>query len=215
MSFFKKLFGLGGDDEPKARRISHPRDLRAGDIIKFQYLDQSEISGKQFEVSQVNTYIYGDLCYPEIVLKDTTGVLLYLMVEEEDGEEYLAISKKIDKAKIRDLIPENVLQAVRSQASNIDLSIKSKLSGFDDWLSTHYKCVDSNVKGSYLRGDARDLSDEQIARREYFNSHIFEDSNGDYAIEIEAYKTGEIEASATIYKEIRDIEEMWPNSDQE
>jgi hypothetical protein len=211
MSFFKSLFG-SGDNEPKARRLSHPRDLRAGDIIKFRYIDQSDVSGKEFEVSQINTYIYGDLCYPELVLKDRSGNIIYMMVEEEDGEEYLALSKKVDKAKINDLIAPNDMTAIQAKGNGTSVTVATKPEGFEEWLVDNYREVDDNVRGAFVKGDARYLSNEEINRQERFSSHVLEDADGEYALEVEVYETGETELSVTVYQDINEIEEMWPGA---
>lgn len=213
MSFFKSLFG-SGDSEPKGRKLSHPRDLRAGDIIKFRYIDQSDVSGKEFEVAQINTYIYGDICYPELVLKDRSSNIVYMMVEEEDGEEYLALSKKVDKTKINDLISPNDMTAIQARGNGTSVTVATKPEGYAEWLVDHYREVDDNVRGAFVKGDARYLSDEEMNRQERFSSHVLEDADGEYALEIEVYETGEIELSVTAYQDVHEIEEMWPGASE-
>ncbi len=209
MSFLKSLFG-STDTAPKTRRLSHPRDLRAGDIIKFRYVDQSDLSGKEFEISQVNTYIYGDMCYPELVLKDRSNAIIYLMVEEEDGEEYLALSKKVGKGNVSDVLNQAQLDEITQPGTGTKVTIGSQPTGLRDWLVSEYKEVEDSIKGSFLRGDARYLSDEEMTKQERFSSHTLIDSTDDHAIEIECYETGEVELCATVYLEVSDIEEMWP-----
>ncbi len=214
MSFFKNLFG-SGDGKPKARRLSHPRDLRAGDIIKFRYINQSDVSGKEFEVSQINTYIYGDLCYPELILKDRSGNIIYLMVEEEDGEEYLALSKKVGKGNVSDVLSQEQLDEITQRGTGTKVTVANKPEGFDEWLVSDYKEVEDGVKGAFIKGDARYLSNAEINQQEKFSSHTLVDKSDEYAIEIELYNTGEVELSATVYLEINEIEEMWPGSADE
>lgn len=210
MGFFSNLFGDGGDKQPKARKLTHPRDLRTGDIIKFHYLDQADVSGKEFEVAQINTYLYGNLAYPELVLKDRSNHIIYMMVEEEDGEEYLALSKKVGKANITDLVSPDDLSAMQQASTGYKLAIQQKLEGLDDWLSQSYKKVDHNIKGAFIKGDARYLNDEEASRQEKFSSHTLEDASGEYALELEIYASGETELSVTVYHDIDEIEEMWP-----
>jgi hypothetical protein len=209
--FFKFLFGTG-EPERGVRRLSHPRDLRQGDIIKFRYVEQPDISNKEFEVTQINTYIYGDLCYPELVLKDRSGHLIYMMVEEEDGDEYLALSKKIQKSEIAEIIGADAMGRIATKGTGARISIQSKPEELETWLADSYREVDDNVKGAFVKGDARYLSVEDINRQEKFTSHILEDPTEEYAIEIEIYNTGEIESCVTVYHEIDEIEEMWPSS---
>lgn len=207
MSFFKSLFGLGNKGSA-VRKLSHPRDLRAGDIIKFHFIDQPDVSGQQFEVALINTYLYGDLCYPELVLKDRSGHIIYMMVEEEDGEEYLALSKKVKKAEISHFIPD--LDSIITPGTGAKITIPAKPEGFTEWLSNSYQKVDDSVKGSFVKGDARYLSNEAMSRREHFTAYVLEDDESEYALEVEKYQTGEVELSVTVYQDINAIEELWP-----
>lgn len=209
--FFKKLFG-SSNEAPKRRRLSHPRDLRAGDIIKFRHLDQPDVSGKEFEVSQINTYIYGNLCYPELILKDRTNHIIYMMVEEEDGEEYLALSRKIAKADLNDVIPADEIAKIRSPGTGTTIVPAIQPEGFEPWFVERYKEVDDRVKGTFVKGDVRYLSDEDANSQEQFSSHILEDSEGEYALELEIYDTGEMELSVSVYHDINEIEQMWPSN---
>ncbi len=205
-SFFKSK-----NNQPKARKLFHPSDLRAGDIIKFQYLKQAEISGKEFEVSQVNTYIYGNLCYPEMVLKDRSGNLIYMMVEDDDGEEYLALSKKVARSAIDEIISNEDLAKILAKGTGTKLNIKStKPKNLEEWLVDSYKEVEDGIKGSFLKGDARYLSNQEISQQDSFISHTLESSDEEYALELEIYTSGERELSVTIYAEITEIEDMWP-----
>ncbi len=208
--FLKAVFAGKAEAVENVRRLTHPRDIRTGDIIKFAYLPQAELSNKEFEVAQINTYIYGDLCYPEIVLKGRAGELFYMMVEEEDGDEYLGICKKIPKADFESVIGAETLEKILQKGLGGKLKLAWKLAGFEDWLVNDYAEVDDNVIGAFVKGDARYLSDAEMNRQEKFTSHVLEDKSGEFCIEIEVYASGEIEACATIYHELSALEEMWP-----
>lgn len=209
--FFSRIFG-GGGDKTRSRRLNHPRDLRTGDIIKLSYLKQSDISGQEFEVSQINTYIYGNLCYPELVLKDRSGKIVFLMVEEEDGEEYLALSKKVKQADVREILDQAQIDKVLEKGAGSKVRTVSKPAGFEEWLVEKYTETNDNVKGQFLKGDARSLSDQEMKRTENFSSHTLVDKSDEYALEIEVYETGEVELSVTVYHDIGEIKEMWPAS---
>jgi hypothetical protein len=212
MNFFKALFS--NKETPRVRRLSHPRDLQKGDIIKFRFLDQEALSGQTFEIAIVNTYLYGNLCYPELVLKDREGQLLYLMVEEEDGDEYLALSKKIPKAQVFDFLTEDQLLLFKEGKPGQKISIATPPDDFSQWLSSGYIKSDSNIKGAFIKGDARFLSDAEISRREHFTSHTAEDSSEEFCLELEIYESGEQELCVTVYHDIEAIEEMWPSKDE-
>jgi hypothetical protein len=211
MSFFKKLFG-NGEDTPRLQKLDHPRDLKQGDLIKFSFLDQSDLSGKEFEISVVNSYIYDGMYYPEMVLKGRDGKVFYLMVEEEDGEEYLAVSKKIPKGQLSDFISGADMNAITGTGTGTKLAMTNKPEGFEEWLANKYRETDSNVQGAFVKGDARTLENSEINKQEKFSSFTLVDKSDEFAIEIEIYATNETEASVTVYLDINQIAEMWPAS---
>lgn len=212
LSFLKKLFGGEAAQQQKLRRLSHPSDLREGDIIKFGYLPQPELSNTEFEVSKINTYIYGDLCYPELILKDRAGNLLYMMVEEEDGEESLGIAKKIPKSLVEELFDQAELDEVLKRGAKGQITLRKIPAEFKDWLVKSYKEADDNVAGAFVKGDARYLSDYELKQQEKFVSYVLIDATDEFALEIEVYTTNEMEICATLYHDIEAIEEMWPRS---
>ncbi len=206
----KALFGGGGAQRPKARQLNHPRDLRQGDIIKFRFLDQPEISGNTFEVAQVNTYLYGSICYPELVLKDRTNQLIYLMVEEEDGDEYLALSRKVPKAQVPSILSPEQLTLFKEGSIGQALTPTQHSDTYAQWLAKQYNKADHQIKGAFIKGDARFLSDAEIEQREHFISFTAEDSDEEHALELEIYESGEQELSLSLFHELNAIEEMWP-----
>ena len=208
LGLLRNLLG-GKNGQPAARKLRHPRDLRAGDIIRFKFLDQQDLSGRQFEVAQVNTYIYDGLWYLEYVLKDASGNLFYLMVEEEDGDEYLALSKKIAKSDIGDMLAQNDMDAVLARGTGKQVTLLSKPAGLEDWLKKNYRKSDDAVIGAFVKGDAREISEAEFNRQEKFTSCVLVSKNDEFALEIEVYN-GEVEVCATVYHDIEEIEEMWP-----
>lgn len=209
VGFLKRLFG--STTEPAIdRKLNHPCDLRKGDFLKFQFLPQSELSGKTFEVYKVNTYTYDGVDYPEMIIKDREGNIFFMMIEEEDGGEYVGLSKKVPKAMIREIIPQNKLDEILKKGTGKFLHIdeKSQFPGFEKWLSMYYIETDEN-KGSFIKGDFRGNVNGKV---ENFKSHFLMDSSNEYALEIEVYGDGEIELSATVYHEINVIAEIYPGS---
>lgn len=213
MRWLKALFGqdqTSQDQGNSIRSLTHPNQLRAGDIIKFKFMDISECSGKQFEVHKINTYLYGQICYPELILKDRDGVLLYLAVEDEDGEEYLCLSKKIAKAQIQEVMSSQDVNNILTKGVGHSITISNPAPAYKEWLAPKYTEVDDQIKGAFIKGDARELTDEQIRQQEPFVSYLLESEDEEYALELEVYDTGEQELSATRYFDIETIDEMWP-----
>jgi len=209
MRFFRKLFGINSGKKKELRSLTHPRDMVKGDLLKFKYLDIDDLSNKTFEVSQVNTYMYGNLFYPEFILKDDATNIIYMMLEEDDGEICVALSRKIRKSQISDIISPDDINAIKSKPVGLVVHVPSYPDALDDWLVNTYKKVDDNIKGVFIHGDHRDQEGNNN-KRECFISHILEDGDGEHALELEIYSTGEVELSVTVYCDLNDIDEMWP-----
>lgn len=207
--FIKNMFG-GSDAAEPQRKLKHPRDLKDGDILKFAFLDNQDLSGKQFEVSQVNSYLYDGLHYPELILKDSQGNIVYLMMEEEDGEECVAVSKKVPRSQIRKVVDQADLDKILEKGTGTTIDVASVPEGLESWLAKTYTETEE-AKGSFAKGDTRDAS-HGGGGKERFKSHTLVDDSDEFALEIEVYGANEIEMSATVYLEVSDIEEMWPGS---
>ncbi len=208
MSLLKLIFGRKSS-EPVMRRLTHPRDLKAGDIVRFSHLPQPELSNAEFEVSIVNTYRYGQIDYPELVLKDRAGGIVYLMVEEEDGEEYCGISRKIPKAAMHELFTPEAVQQMMDAPRGEKIAPDAQ-DGFAEWMAKKYTKTEHEVLGAFIKGDTRT---DAAGGQERFTSYIFEDKGGDYALELEYYDTGELELCVTVYHELSAIAEMWPGAE--
>ena len=209
--FMKKMFG-GSDaaDGKRERKLRHPRDLRPGDIIKFSFMDNQDLSGRQFEVTQINSYLYDGLHYPELILKDTQGNIVYLMMEEEDGEECVSISKKIARSQIRKVIEQDDLDKVLKKGTGASIDVASVPEGLDQWLASTYTETEE-ATGFFVKGDTRDPN-HSGGGREKFKSYTLIDDSDEYALEIEVYGKEELEMCATVYLEVGDIDEMWPGN---
>lgn len=210
LKFVRALFSTHQENRNQDKRhLRHPRDLREGDIIKFGYLPIGDISGRTFEIKQVNTYLYGNLKYPEYVLEDRAGELLYLMVEDEDGEEYAAVSKKVPKGILQDFLSDSLVEEIKAKKTSVNF--ENLPDTLKDWLQAHaYKTVDFQVKGAFVKGDLRNNQSDNTIERDRFVSYILEDNAGESAVEVEVYESGETEVCVTTYLDLDSIEEMWP-----
>ncbi|MEN8136066.1 MAG: hypothetical protein ABFS18_11120 [Thermodesulfobacteriota bacterium] len=212
MGLLKTLFGVG-KEKKNTRILASPKDLGVGDIIKFSFLPQADLSGKEFEVTQLNSYVYDGASYPELILKDRSNNIVFLTVEDEDGEEYLAVSKKVSRGQFSKVIVQDEFDTVLKKGAGRTVTIvQPKLAGLESWLADSYTATSHNVQGAYVKGDARTLASGEFAGKEGFTSCTLLDGSEEYALEIEVYSTNEIELSVTVYHDFAAIDEMWPST---
>ena len=110
MGFFDKMFGK--DEEGVLPLLQHPKDLRVGDIIKFAFLPQDDLTNQRFEVIEVNTYDFEDEMTTSFSLKGESGNIIWLSAQNEDGEEYLAVSKKLTRGQVTTLFDADAFAEV-------------------------------------------------------------------------------------------------------
>lgn len=215
ISLFKSLFGSSDNDDAGSgrRRLSQPQDLQLGDIIKFKFMDHDVLSGKQFEVTKVNTYFYGSVSMPEFALTDSEGNTVYMVVEDEDEEEYLEISKVVKKSQIDEILSDAVINDILKAGRGGKLLLSDVPDQYLPWVSSKkYKKTEDAVKGSFAKGDVRTVVSSYELTRENFVYYTLVDKSDEYGMELAVYENGEMELSLTSYLELNQIEEMWPAS---
>ena len=99
---FKSFFSSKNKDVA-VREINHPRDLLQGDIIKFGFMPQAELSNKQFQVATVNTYDFKDRHLTEFALSGDAVERIYLIVDESDDDAFLSLSRKVKRNLVEQL----------------------------------------------------------------------------------------------------------------
>ncbi|MFT6072595.1 MAG: hypothetical protein ACJARD_001644 [Alphaproteobacteria bacterium] len=210
MQFLKKLFG---NDTPQDTRsaLDHPEQLRKGDIVKFGFLDQQDLSNQRFEVVAVNSYDFSNEKSYCLTLKGEKGNNFWLSTYTEDGEEYLCVSKKLSRGDVKTLFNEDAFAEVFEEGTGTELQRLKVSDHLVEWTAPLYTEEEDCAKGYYHDGDYRDKSIPQYAdEASALDYYLLEDDNEAYAIEIEVYEDGDTEVSATIYLDISVICEMWP-----
>lgn len=211
LSLLKTLFGGSKNSEEvqsaERQALTHPRDLRKGDIIKFGFLPQEELSNARFEVVAVNTYDFDRQSY-SLTLKGDKDNRIWLTVNSEDGEEYLAIAKKLTREQVKSVFSPDEFAQVFQEGAGTELDVRSIPEGFAGWLSDAlYTEAEDCSQGYYHEGDLR----YGEARESYpLDFYLLEDDSEEFAVEIEVYEEGETEVSGVVYHPVSAIEEMWP-----
>lgn len=215
MSFFSKIFG-SKEEQVQRDVLAHPSQLQIGDIVKFSFLDQSDLSNQTTEVVEINTYDFEGESSTSFTLKTSSNNVIWLSVTKDEGTEYLSLSKKLTRGKVKELFKPEEFAEVFEEGLAVGLDVQSTPEGFEMWVSDHYHKVEDCSKGYYRKGDFRDGSmpkyaDESNVALDYY---LLEDDSEEYAIEVEVYGNGETEVNATVYLEMSSIDEMWPASNE-
>jgi len=209
---FKKWFGK--DDEVQRGALTHPKDLEIGDIIKFSFLPQRELSATRFTVTEINTYDYENDNVTEFLLSGENRFQIFMSVDNDGGEEYLSISRKLTKKEVSELFDNAQIADIFSEGHSELNRQPTAPKNLETWTSDYYsEDIDCRV-GFYHEGDFRNketpIYEEESERLEYYS---LTDDTDEFAIDVEIYNEGETEIYATIYLEISSISELMASNE--
>lgn len=207
--FFKKKETL--------RQLSHPKDLQLNDMVQLQdsFILPAELKGQTLKVVDINTYQYQYSSETEFVLRGDSRTPIFLVVENEDGEEWANFSIKIERGDVEHLFSleqfadifdsEAMSELVRND--NIDTSLQQ-------WTAAHYFQEGEPSAGYFHEQDYREkeLSNYEEDGGEPFETISLADDDGKYFINIEIWENGDTDVSLTVCRPMSDIVELYPAS---
>jgi hypothetical protein len=190
-------------------------DLQIGTVISFGFMPQMVLSSKKLLVSSVNTYQFGADVLTSFVIsrgKDYNKSSdiptdVSMIVADAQGEQYLAISRRLSGAERAKLFAENAVKDVVSKDDFTKLVCMDNVPELKGWLVSEYKREIHGMRGFFHKGDLRSGNDKLRSGDEFQYILLGSDSN-EHALEIEAYSDGRIDVYATIYRRISDVVEV-------
>jgi len=185
-----------------------PDLLQVGSNIGFGFVPQPSLNGRRLSVTSINTYQFADDTLTSFVLSQDQDAGVSMIVAESEGEQYLAISRRIplaDRLKMFDAVE---LERVLKQSDAVSLSCREMLSEFKGWLVARYQREINGLTGHIYRGDFRKSSLPDKVQAQQFSYTLLVSENNEHAIEIEKYADDRIEMYATIYRRTTDIGEI-------
>jgi hypothetical protein len=213
VGFFDKFGWNRGEDE-SPRALEHPRDLEPGDMLKFAFSDQAEISGATFAVEQIRTLDLGGDAHKHtyFMLSDGEHRVRLRVVDADTLELALEVlpDRLVSAVEKDDVImaldPDsgvhNVIHACRSEEIPSDIR---------PWVGQVYR-QEGYVKAYRYEGDYRKRAlpstegeDEQGCDYAYF---VTDDRQR--ALEIRIFDGGRTEVHLCVFLPLRKIEELWP-----
>ncbi|MBF0309841.1 MAG: hypothetical protein HQL56_09960 [Magnetococcales bacterium] len=180
-------------------------------------LEQSFVSEREFTVTDINTYTFGDQRYPEFTLLESNKVPLYLMVGEQDlqsGVRQLTLSGMVSREDLQRLFDLEELERLFEQRNGSSLQLHRKgpepptLRG---WTAEVYQLRPWPRKGIYFRGDYRgsDFLFEP-GKGEGFDYHLLSDAARRHALEIEIYEDGDVEIFLSVMLSEEEVVALLP-----
>lgn len=207
----KGLFKSFFTPEKETRVLEHPRDLQQNDIIKFRFLPQTELSNKQFQISQINTYDYEDRKLTEFQLQGSNDEAIFFTVDETDDVPFLAITRKIQREMVERLFDLDEFANVFDDEGHTRLTRKTEPEALANWTAEQYTQEIYAEVGYFHKGDYRNQEvPEAESEGDCFENYLLIDDSRQFVIEAEVYEGGETDILVSIRRPLTDIDEMWP-----
>lgn len=183
------------------------KDLQIGSVIGFGYVPQVALNGRKLTVATINSYQFGQDVLTSFVLSNEKDIEVSMIVAEAQGEQYLAISRRISISDRNKLFDSEALKNIITDENVTTFKCRDNVPELKGWLVGGYKREIQGMRGFLHRADFRDGSDRSHSGEE-FQYTLLGSSSNEHAIEIESYLDGHVDIYATIYRRTSDISEI-------
>jgi hypothetical protein len=181
--------------------------LQIGSAIVFGFVPQVSLSGRRLQINFVNTYQFGSESLTSFVLSQDREPGISMIVAESEGEQYLALSRRITISDRIKMFDNAELENVIDKPETTQLSCKDN-PDFKGWTVTSYRREIQGMKGLIYSGDFRKAALPPAGLAQEFKYTLLASSSNEHAIEIEKYPDGRVEMYATVYRRTSDIAEV-------
>jgi len=181
--------------------------LQIGSGIVFGFVPQASLSGRRLTISAINTYQFGSEALTSFVLTQERDPGISMIVAESDGEQYLAISRRITISDRIKMFDSNELEKILDRSDAVQLACKEN-QDFKGWTVASYRREIQGMKGFFYAGDFRKNPLPHGGAGQEFRYTLLASESNEHAIEIEKYPDGRIEMYATVYRRTSDISEV-------
>jgi len=181
--------------------------LQIGSGIVFGFVPQTSLSGRRLTVSAINTYQFGSEALTSFVLSQERDPGISMIVAESDGEQYLAISRRITISDRIKMFDSNELERIIDKPDATQLICKDN-PDFKGWTVGSYRREIQGMKGFFYAGDFRKNPLPHSGAGQEFKYTLLASESNEHAIEIEKYPDGRLEMYATVYRRTSDISEV-------
>lgn len=181
--------------------------LQVGSAIVFGFVPQSSLSGRRLQITGINTYQFGSEALTSFVLTQDRDPGVSMIIAESEGEQYLALSRRITISDRIKMFESKDLENVIEKADTTQLICKDN-PDFKGWTVGTYRREIQGMKGFLYAGDFRKAALPHANSAQEFKYVLLASESNEHAIEIEKYNDGRIEMYATVYRRTSDISEV-------
>lgn len=182
-------------------------DMQIGSVVTFGYVPQVALSGRKLTVTAINSYQFGQDVLTSFVLTNEKDTDISMIVAEAQGEQYLAISRRISEADRTRLFDTDSIKEITSDNEASTFRCRDNVPELKGWLVANYKREIQGMKGFIHRADFR-YSNIGGQKGAEFGYTLLGSNSNEHAIEIESYNDGHIDIYATVYRRTSDVTDV-------
>ncbi|BBN83069.1 hypothetical protein PA25_30540 [Pseudoalteromonas sp. A25] len=209
-NFFKKK-------SKPTRQLSEPSQLKVGDMLTLidSFAYPQWLKGQTLRVVSVNTYQYEHNAEYEMVLESNSGQIVFLQIEQEDGEQWANLSIKIQRNDVEAIFTLDEFARIFDEESLTEITVANTPEQFSQFLATSYKQTEAPYVSYFHERDYRGQSLPQFEQQGGEPCEVISlaSDDGKHALNIEIWEGGETDVSLTLTRPVSDIVELFPGSD--
>jgi hypothetical protein len=196
------------------RVLEHPKDLVKGDMLQMMdsFALPPQLKGQTLHLVDVNTYQYEYANEYEYVLKGDTGGSIFLVVENNDGEEWANFSLKISRNDVENLFGLDQFAEIFDSEDLVTIKRIKDVDGFERWTTDTYVQESHPSTGYFYEADYRGKTVPKDVEDggEPVECINLSDPDDSFSIGIEVWDDGETDISLTLSRPLSDIVDLFP-----
>ncbi|MFT5163665.1 MAG: hypothetical protein ACI9FJ_002262 [Alteromonadaceae bacterium] len=208
---FSKLFKK---KQPEVRQLNHPRDLNVGDMIQLidSFAFPPELKGQTLRVAAVNTYQYKYENEFELVLKGEGKQTIFLVVENDDGQEWANFSIKVERQDVEDLFGLDQFADIFDLDELVSIKRLNDVKAFERWTTKTYTQSAQPSTGYFYEQDYRSKTIPEFVEDggEPVECINLADPDDSFSVNIEIWDDGQTDVSLTLSRPLSDIVDLFP-----
>lgn len=208
------MFNFFKSKKEPERQLNHASELKKGDM--FTVIDSfaypSWLKGQSLRVIDIQTYQYQHSSDTEFVLETNSGQVVFLQIEQDDGEEFANFSIKIQRDEVEQIFGLDDFARIFDEESLTNIQVQNTPERFTQFLAKSYQQTESPYVCYFHNKDFRGQS---LPRYEQEGGEPCEmiclaSPDEGHGLNIEIWDGGETEVSLTLTRPITDIVDLFP-----
>jgi len=212
------MFNFFKSKKAPERQLTHASDLKKGDMLSIidSFAYPSWLKGQTVRVIDVQTYQYQHSSDTEFVLETNSGQVVFLQIEQEDGEQWANFSIKIQRDDVDSIFTLDEFARIFDEEELTFIEVKNTPEKFMQFLGKTYQQSETPFVCYFHKQDYRTQS---LPRYEQEGGEPCEmiclaSDDESHSLNIEIWDGGETEVSLTLTRPISDIVDLFPGDAQ-